>query len=174
MKEVEFSGNKKFSSSQIKDKLKEAKAEVHVGAPMSLRDVARARSAIADYYSENGYRSATVDFKIEDVSKTEKKIIFNIDEGDKIKIAAIKFQGNKVFSAAEPAQRDEEDEGEHLVAVPLGREHHLRAGELRRGRREPARALPIQGIQERRHQGPGPRRLRQEPEGACRPSRRNA
>jgi len=98
VKDVEFSGNKKFSSSQIKDKLKEAKAEVHVGAPMSLRDVARARSAIADYYSENGYRSATVDFKIEDVSKTEKKIIFNIDEGDKIKIAAIKFQGNKVFS----------------------------------------------------------------------------
>ncbi|HEY6929967.1 MAG TPA: outer membrane protein assembly factor BamA [Thermoanaerobaculia bacterium] len=98
VKEIEFSGNKKFSSSQIKDKLKEAKAEVHVAAPLSLHDVAKARSAIADYYTENGYRSATVDFKIEDVSKTEKKIIFNIDEGDKIKIASIKFQGNKVFS----------------------------------------------------------------------------
>ena len=98
VKDIEFSGNKKFSASQIKDKLKEAKAEVHVGAPLSLRDVAKARSAIADYYSENGYRSATVDFKIEDVSKTEKKIVFTIDEGDKIKIASIHFQGNHVFA----------------------------------------------------------------------------
>src|SRR5262249_6039444 len=98
VKEIEFTGNKKFSSSQIKDKLKEAKAEVHVGAPLSLRDVAKARSAIADYYTENGYRSATVDFKVEDISKTEKKIVFTIDEGDKIKIAAIHFQGNHVFS----------------------------------------------------------------------------
>jgi outer membrane protein insertion porin family len=98
VKDIEFSGNKKFSASQIKDKLKEVKAEVHAGAPLSLRDVAKARSAIADYYSENGYRSATVDFKIEDVSKTEKKIVFTIDEGDKIKIASIHFQGNRVFS----------------------------------------------------------------------------
>jgi outer membrane protein insertion porin family len=65
---------------------------------MSLREVARARSAIADYYAESGYRSATVDYKIEDVSKTEKKIVFVIDEGDKIKIASIKFEGNHVFS----------------------------------------------------------------------------
>ena len=35
---------------------------------------------------------------IEDVSKTEKKLMFVIDEGDKIKIAAIRFEGNHVFS----------------------------------------------------------------------------
>jgi outer membrane protein insertion porin family len=96
--DIEFQGNKKFSTSQIKDKLKEAKAEVKTGAPLSLRDIAKARSAIADYYAENGYRSATVDYKIEDVSKTDKKVVFVIDEGDKIKIAAIRFQGNRVFS----------------------------------------------------------------------------
>jgi outer membrane protein insertion porin family len=97
IKDVDFQGNKKFSSSQIRDKLREAKAEVKTGAPLSLHDVAKARSAIADYYAENGYRSATVDYRIEDVSKTEKKVVFQIDEGDKIKIAAIHFQGNHVF-----------------------------------------------------------------------------
>ena len=98
VKEIEFTGNKKLSTSQIKDKLKEAKVEVHAGAPLSLRDIAKTRSAIADLYAENGYRSASVDYRIEDVSKTEKKVVFVVDEGDKIKIAAIRFVGNTVFS----------------------------------------------------------------------------
>jgi len=98
VKEFDFTGNKKFSSTQIKDRLKEAKIDLRAGAPLSLRDIAKIRSAIADYYVENGYRSATVDYRIEDISKTEKKLVFVIDEGDKIKIAAIRFEGNHVFS----------------------------------------------------------------------------
>ncbi len=98
IKDVEFTGNKKFSNTQIKDRLREAKIEIRVGAPLSLREIAKVRSSIADYYSENGYRSATVDFRVEDVSKTEKKLVFVIDEGDKIKIAGIRFEGNHVFS----------------------------------------------------------------------------
>jgi outer membrane protein insertion porin family len=98
VKDIDFSGNKKFSNTQIKDRLKEAKIELHAGAPLSLRDIAKIRSAIADYYTENGYRSSTVDYRIEDISKTEKKLVFVIDEGDKIKIAAIRFEGNHVFS----------------------------------------------------------------------------
>ena len=98
IKDVEFTGNKKFSNTQIKDRLKENKLEVRPGEPLSLREIAKIRSTIADYYAENGYRSATVDYRVEDVSKTEKKLVFVIDEGDKIKIEAIRFQGNHVFS----------------------------------------------------------------------------
>ncbi len=100
VKDFDFTGNKKFSNTQIKDRLKEAKIELRAGAPLSLRDIAKIRSAIADYYVENGYRSATVDYRIDDISKTEKKLIFVIDEGDKIKIASIRFEGNHVFSQA--------------------------------------------------------------------------
>ena len=73
---IEYSGNKKISVSQIKDRLKEQKVEVKVGAPLSLRDIAKVRAAIADYYTEQGFRSAAVDFRIEDISKTDKKVIF--------------------------------------------------------------------------------------------------
>src|SRR6202035_79670 len=38
------------------------------------------------------------DFRIEDISKTDKKVVFVIDEGDKIKIASIHFTGNKALS----------------------------------------------------------------------------
>jgi outer membrane protein insertion porin family len=95
---VDFSGNKKLSTSQIKDKLREEKVEIHQGAPLSLRDIAKTRSAIADYYISQGFRSATVDFRIEDISKTDKKVVFVIDEGEKVKITSITFEGNKVIS----------------------------------------------------------------------------
>lgn len=99
VKDVEFVGNKKLSTSQIKDRLKEAKVTVRGGAPLSLRDVARARSVIADYYVEQGFRSASVDYRIDDISKTEKKVVFLIDEGDKVKIESISFTGNTAASA---------------------------------------------------------------------------
>ncbi|HZI66711.1 MAG TPA: outer membrane protein assembly factor BamA [Thermoanaerobaculia bacterium] len=95
---IDFTGNKKVSTSTIRDRLKEQKVEVKQGAPLSLRDVAKARSAISDLYVEQGFRSATVDFNVEDVSKTEKKVVFVIDEGEKVKIASIEFEGNTVVS----------------------------------------------------------------------------
>ncbi len=98
IKSVEFTGNRKLSTAQIKDRLKEEKVEIREGAPLSLRDIARTRSAIADYYIQQGFRSATVDFSIGDISKVEKKVVFAIDEGDKVKIASIQFEGNTVFS----------------------------------------------------------------------------
>ncbi len=98
IKTVEFTGNRKLSTSQIKDRLKEEKVEIREGVPLSLRDIARTRSAIADYYIQQGFRSASVGFSIEDVSKVEKKVVFAIDEGDKVKIASIRFEGNTVFS----------------------------------------------------------------------------
>ena len=99
VKDVEFVGNKKLSTSQIKDRLKEAKVTVRAGAPLSLRDVARARSAVAEYYIQQGFRSASVDYRIDDISKTEKKVVFLIDEGDKVKIESISFTGNMAVSA---------------------------------------------------------------------------
>ena len=95
---IDFTGNKKLSTSQIKDKLREDKVEIHQGAPLSLRDIAKTRSAIADYYISQGFRSATVDFRIDDISKTDKKVVFVIDEGEKVKITSITFEGNKVIS----------------------------------------------------------------------------
>ncbi len=99
VKEVEFVGNKKLSASQIRDQLKEGKAEVHAGAPLSLREVAKARSVIAEFYTQQGFRSATVDYRIDDISKTEKKVVFLIDEGDKVKIESIQFTGNTAVSS---------------------------------------------------------------------------
>ena len=95
--DLEFRGNKKLTTSQLKDKLKEGKAEIRVGAPVSLRDVAKAKSVLLEAYKAEGFRSAAVDATIENVSDLQRRIVFLVDEGDKIKIESIRFAGNTVF-----------------------------------------------------------------------------
>ncbi|HET7451525.1 MAG TPA: outer membrane protein assembly factor BamA, partial [Thermoanaerobaculia bacterium] len=95
---VEYTGNKKLSTSQFRDKLTQEKASIKTGGPLSLKDVAAVSQAIRDAYEENGFRSVSVDWKTEGKSATDMKLIFVIDEGEKIKIASIHFTGNTVFS----------------------------------------------------------------------------
>jgi outer membrane protein insertion porin family len=95
--DLEFRGNKKLTTSQLKDKLKEGKAEIRVGSPVSLRDVAKAKGVLLDAYKAEGFRSATVEAQLETVSPAQRRVVFNIDEGDKMKIESIRFTGNTVF-----------------------------------------------------------------------------
>ncbi|MGA7992257.1 MAG: outer membrane protein assembly factor BamA [Thermoanaerobaculia bacterium] len=95
--DLEFRGNKKLTTSQLKDKLKEGKAEIRVGAPVSLRDVAKAKGVLLDAYTAEGFRSASVDAQLETVSPAQRRVVFIVDEGDKMKIEAITFRGNTVF-----------------------------------------------------------------------------
>jgi outer membrane protein insertion porin family len=97
---VEYTGNKKLAIATIKDKITQEKASLKVGVPLSLKDVSAVEQAIRDAYQENGFRGVTVEYRLEGDSKTEKKLVFVIDEGEKIKIKSIKFTGNSVFPDA--------------------------------------------------------------------------
>jgi len=95
--DLEFRGNKKLTTSQLKDKLKEGKAEIRVGAPVSLRDVAKAKAVLLEAYKAEGFRSVAIDATTENVSELQRRIVFLVDEGDKMKIESIVFTGNTVF-----------------------------------------------------------------------------
>lgn len=97
---VEYVGNKKLALSTIKDKLTQEKAAVKLNVPLSLKEVAAVEQAIRDAYTENGFRSVTVEYRLEGEGKAAKKLVFAIDEGEKIKIKSIRFTGNTVFTGA--------------------------------------------------------------------------
>ncbi|MFN7987103.1 MAG: outer membrane protein assembly factor BamA [Thermoanaerobaculia bacterium] len=96
--DLEFRGNKKLTTSQLKDKLKEGKVEIRVGAPVSLRDVSKGKSVLTEAYRAEGFRSAVVDANVEAMGENERRVVFLVDEGDKVKIDDIVFTGNTVFS----------------------------------------------------------------------------
>jgi len=95
--DLEFRGNKKLTTSQLKDKLKEGKAEIKIGSPISLREVSKAKSVLAEAYKAEGFRSVSIETRIENVAENTRRIVYLIDEGDKLKIESIRFTGNTVF-----------------------------------------------------------------------------
>jgi outer membrane protein insertion porin family len=93
-----FAGNKKLSTSTIREKLETANISLKRNVPMRTSEIQRLRQAILDEYGKEGYASAVVDPVINDTGPNQVKVTFQIDEGAKIKIGKIDFVGNKVYS----------------------------------------------------------------------------
>jgi len=95
---VDFEGNKKIKTPDLKDKLDERGVEIPRNVPMRSSQLGRIESAIKEVYDSEGFRSAQVSYSITEVSANKKKVVYLIDEGGKIKIKEIGFVGNNVFS----------------------------------------------------------------------------
>ena len=96
--EVDFEGNDKLSTSKLKDGLDERGIDVPRNVPLRMAQLAKIQAGLKEIYNEAGYRSAQIAYTIEDVSAKEKKVIFHIVEGGKVKIGDIEFSGNEAFS----------------------------------------------------------------------------
>lgn len=96
--EFEFKGNKKLSNSTLRDKLDTDGYSLRGNVPLKESEVQQVRQDLVDIYGKEGYASATVEPEIEKVGPNLRKVVFKIDEGAKVKIGSIRFEGNKVFS----------------------------------------------------------------------------
>jgi len=95
---VDFEGNKKIKTTDLKDKLDEHGIEIPRNVPLRMAQLRRIETAIKEVYDASGFRSAQISFQVEDISSSKKKVVYTIDEGGKVKIASIDFAGNEVFS----------------------------------------------------------------------------
>ncbi len=95
---VEYSGLKRVNRSDIVEQADRERIEVYENQPLQLGELKRLKFAIEDLYKEKGYRFAEVTYTLEDMGKGQKRAVFAIDEGDKVKIGDIDFDGNTVFS----------------------------------------------------------------------------
>lgn len=95
---VNFEGNKKLKTTDIKDKLDEKGVEIPRNVPLSLAQLSRIETAIKEVYDAEGFRSARVEHRVQDLGKNKREVVYQIDEGGKVKIADIEFVGNDVYS----------------------------------------------------------------------------
>jgi outer membrane protein insertion porin family len=93
-----FSGNKKLSTSTIREQLETANLSLKRNVPLRTSEIQRLRQGILDAYAKEGYASATVNPVTSETGPNQVKVTFDIDEGAKIKIGKIDFVGNKVYS----------------------------------------------------------------------------
>ena len=97
LRSIDYQGLKRISKTDLQDKLTTQRVRVHEGEPLSLGELQRVKSLIEEMYGEKGYRFATAQYTVEDVAPNEKKVIFTVDEGDRVRISQIEFEGNTVF-----------------------------------------------------------------------------
>jgi outer membrane protein insertion porin family len=100
LRSIDYQGLKRISKTDLQDKLTTQRIRVHEGEPLSLGELQRVKALIEELYGEKGYRFATANYKVEDTGPNEKKVTFTVDEGDRVRISDIEFEGNTVFSDA--------------------------------------------------------------------------
>jgi len=98
LRSIVYQGLKKVSKTDINDRMAQDHVQVVEGGPLDRGELERLRVLIQDLYRERGYRLAQAQYHLETVSPTDRRAVFTVDEGDKVRIADIKFEGNKVFS----------------------------------------------------------------------------
>ena len=98
LRSIDYQGLKRISKTDLQDKLTTQRIRVHEGEPLSLGELQRVKALIEEMYGEKGYRFSTAQYAVTEVAPNEKKVVFTVDEGDRVRISDIEFEGNTVFN----------------------------------------------------------------------------
>ena len=90
---LRFRGQDELDEKDMKEEL-----DLVVGQVVAPKDVARGRQRILEMYGEKGYLRAEVEGQLFDGEEEGSVVLqYDIEEGDKVKIAAIEILGNEAF-----------------------------------------------------------------------------
>jgi outer membrane protein insertion porin family len=93
VRDVEFSGNKAVSTSDLQDKV-----DLKLGSVYNPVEVQRGRERMKEYYESEGYFEAQITPDIEKFADGDVKVVFTINEGRQMKIDKIVIRGNHGLS----------------------------------------------------------------------------
>ena len=118
IRNISYKGNKSVSESDILDAFKDRKVDLTVESRFDPTKVKRAEVVIQQLLAEHGHMFATVKPTYERIPATNSvSLIFNIDEGPKVKVGHIVIQGNHVFSQTKIIRTMHHS---RPIAIPLG------------------------------------------------------
>jgi outer membrane protein insertion porin family len=118
IRRIEYRGEKSISESDILDAYKDKKVGLSVDSQFDPTVVMRARVVIQALLAEHGHQFATVKPTFERIPAANAvKLVFNIDEGPKVKVGLIKIEGNHAFSTRKIIRSMHND---RPYSIPLG------------------------------------------------------
>src|SRR6266550_2582681 len=98
IRDLQFEGLKSVPESDVLKSFRERRVGV---SKESIYDPVKARNAIRvlkELLSEHGHPNATIEQRREDVSTTSMALTFVINEGERVRVVEVQFEGNTVFS----------------------------------------------------------------------------
>jgi len=99
IRSIDYQGIHSVTVSEILDRFKERKVGLSVESQFDPDKIQRAVVALKDFLAERGRQYATVDPQIEQIPPSSLKVVFNVDEGPKVKVGDIKIVGNTAYSS---------------------------------------------------------------------------
>src|SRR5579875_2526700 len=98
IRSIKYDGMKSITVSEILDRFKERKVGLSVESQYDPNKVQRAKVVLQEYLAERGRQFATVDPQIHQVPPSSLEIVFKVNEGPKVKVGSITFDGNDHMS----------------------------------------------------------------------------
>jgi len=98
VRSIKYDGLKSITQSEILDRFKERKVGLSVESQYDPNKIQRARNVLQEYLAERGRQFATVEPEIRQVPPSSLELTFKVNEGPKVKVHEITFDGNSVYS----------------------------------------------------------------------------
>ena len=118
IRRIEYKGNKSVSESDILDRFKDAKVGLSIESQFDPTRIKKAEVVLKELLAEHGRQFATVKPTYERVAGTNAvTLVFNIDEGPKVKVGKIIITGNTAFSSRKIVRTMHNS---RPYAIPLG------------------------------------------------------
>ncbi len=118
IRRIEYKGNKSITESDILDAFKQKKVGLTVESQFDPTKIKRAEVVLKSLLAAHGRQFATVKPTYERIAASNAvKLVFNIDEGPKVKVGSITVVGNKAFSSRKIIRTMRND---RPYGIPLG------------------------------------------------------
>ena len=95
---IKYDGLKSITTSEVLDRFKERRVNLTPESTYDRNKVQRAQIVLQDYLAERGRQFATVMPELQPFPPSSLNIVFKVNEGPKVKVGTIQFEGNTVFS----------------------------------------------------------------------------
>jgi outer membrane protein insertion porin family len=96
IRQIKFKGNHVFDDKELKENL-----SIRTGAILNLFQIQKNIARIEDLYKDKNYHNVAVKYDVEKRENNQGDLTFEIEEGKKVKIKTIDFDGNVVYDDKE-------------------------------------------------------------------------
>src|SRR5215207_9249662 len=101
IRELTFKGLKSVGEADVLKEFREQRVGIAREQTFDPVKVNNARRVIKELLAQSGHPNAVVTPETEEVSATSIALTFNVDEGDRVRVVDIQFEGNQHFSDGE-------------------------------------------------------------------------
>jgi outer membrane protein insertion porin family len=123
IKIVDYTGSTKIERTKIDEKMKEANVSLRLDSFLDQGAIRRVEGILRNLMAEKGYQFAEIKSSVEPLPGGPKlvKVVFDVNEGPKVKVRSIDFLGNQAFSDGKLKRQMKETKTQWMFSWITGR-----------------------------------------------------